>query len=97
MFRAGRRAEAEPVQEMFGLLREGAHVAGAHVEEMARIGRAIGEAASEFARPLDQEHPGRGALAQELQGDEEPAEAGADDSDIRGDIGPGGLRRRTVT
>ena len=89
-------AFAQPRDEMVGAVVERAHPAGGDVEQMAGVGGAVGLAAAEAAVAFDERDagPGRGG-AQEVQGDEGAAEAGADDRD--GGWGQGQrLRRQTL-
>jgi hypothetical protein len=57
--RAGTGIErVEPAQEMVRLIRKGAHVGGADVEQMAAIVGAVGKSRAEAASPVEQQDAG---------------------------------------
>jgi hypothetical protein len=73
-----RRGKVHPAQEMPRVVREGAHVGGAHVEQVLGPPGAEGHTFGELRRTLlDQCH--LHAVAQQVDGQERPAETPADD------------------
>ncbi len=62
---------------------KGAHLAGRHVEQMARVARRIGGPPAELTVPFDQMHAGRRRTsAQQMQRQQRAAETGADDRNV---------------
>ncbi len=73
---------AEPIHEMIGLVDEGAHAAGAHIQQMVGVAGGIGEAAAELGVLLDQIDPAVGQRTlEQLHRQQRAAETGADDRD----------------
>ena len=50
---------SEPLKQMIWLIRKGTHVRGAHIEQMPRIVRAVGEAATDLFCRLNHNDLGR--------------------------------------
>ena len=77
-----RREPAQPAQEMVGLVREGAHVLGADIDQMARVEGAVGEAGADAVAALDEiDALARPAAPEQMDGGHDAAEAGADHGD----------------
>ena len=72
---------AQPAHEMLGIVGECAHPPGADVEQVARLRRAIRDATRELTGiALDHRCP-RAVEAEEIDGEQRPREAAADDRD----------------
>ncbi len=73
---------AQPIDEVIGFVREGAHIAGAHIQQVIGIAGRIGEACPESPSLLDQEDAVLVVAApQQMQRQKRAGEAGADDAD----------------
>ena len=73
----------EPAAEMQGIVREGAHIGGAHIEQMAGLRRRIGHAAADRLALLDQRNADRViCIAQQMAGEQHPARAAADNDNV---------------
>ena len=79
----------QPLDEMVGFVGQGAHVAGADVQEVASAARRVGDAQRRLAPTLDHGNA-KAAPADDLGGQQHAAGAAADD----GDVG-GGVRKMT--
>ncbi len=74
----------QPGGEVVRLVREGAHVGDADVEEMVGVRGPIGAAPPELWRTLHQPHDHFRIGMQQVDGGEQPAETAADHGDSRG-------------
>ena len=76
------RKGAQPFEKMVRLIRERAHVARAHVQQVVGIAGRIGEAATETGAALDEiDAILGGGAAQQMDRQQRSAEAGTDDGD----------------
>ncbi len=72
----------EPGAKMVGLVREGTHVAGGHIDLVVALHRRIGEPHSELPASLDQRDANAvAAIAQQMRGKQHAACAPTDDDD----------------
>jgi hypothetical protein len=70
----------QPSREMSGIIRPSAHIGGADIQQMVRIGRGICGALGEVGGLLDQLHAHR-SRPRQMQGCHQAAEAAAHDGD----------------
>ena len=74
----------EPAAEMQGIVGEGAHIGGAHIEQMAGLCRRIGHAAADRLALLDQRNADRViCIAQQMAGEQHSARAAANNDNVR--------------
>ena len=67
---------------MIGVVRERAHVAGANVKHMVRVGGAVGDAMADVGSFFDQRHGERGLrVAEQMTGQQHTAGSSADYDD----------------
>ncbi len=90
-----RFAPLQPAPEMLGIVGEGAHAAGRHVDAMLALQRRIGEALAEAALPFDERDAQVRIGAAEQVGSEDDAAGAAADDDDGGAAhrAPSGVRR----
>ena len=73
----------EPSAEMQGVVGKGAHIGGAHVQQMPGLRRRVGHAAADHRPLLDQRHADIVVVvAQEMAGEQHAARSAADDDDV---------------
>ena len=74
----------KPSREMIGIVGEGAHIGRAHIQQVRRVARGIGESAPQLVPSFhDRDASAIGLPAQQMCGHQGAAGASADDDDLK--------------